>query len=129
MKKILNLLLITMVLVSTTLGAFALNFEQGFAQVHRKPLVVLIYAKWADNYQSTLQQYRSVRALMSDVYNFVELDLASPDARAYTEKFQINPKLPYIMVFRDGGKISRYLQRDCASSASCVKSKLKTFIQ
>ena len=129
MKKILNLLLIFVLFLATAVKAQAMNFEQAFSQIHKKPLVVLIYAQWADNYQNTIQQFRVSKSKMGSKFNFVELDLASKDAKAYCEKYHILPKLPYIMMYRDGGKVSRYIPRDCVSSSACINSKLKTFIQ
>ena len=129
MKKVLNILLVLILFLATAVKAQAMNFEQAYSQVDKKPLVVLIYAKWSDGYQNNIQQFRASKTTLGSKFNFVELDLASTDARAYCEKYHIYPKLPYIIMYRDGGKISRYIPRECASNSACITSKLKSFIQ
>ena len=129
MKKLLNILLILIIFVATAVKAQALNFESAFKEVGNKPMVVLIYAQWADNYQNYVQQFRLSKLSFGNKFNFVELDLASKDAKAYCERYHIYPKLPYIIMYRDGGKVSRYIPRDCASSSACITSKLKSFVQ
>ena len=129
MKKFYTILSLLFLMLSFQPKALALNFQEAFGQVDKKPVVVLIYAQWADNYQAVLQQYRSIKGQFGNKFNFVELDIASNDAKAFSERYHIYPKLPYIIMFRDGGKISRYIPRDCASSASCTSSKLRAFIQ
>lgn len=129
MKKIINIFLLFLALFTVfSVKANAMNFQQAFSQVGSKPMVVLIYATWADGYQNTLAQYREVKTKFGNTFNFVELDIASKDAKAFNEKYHIYPKLPYILMFRDGGKVSRYISRDCAASSSCTESKLKSFV-
>ncbi len=129
MKKILNILLILTIILGVEAKVFALNFEEAFAQADKKPMVVLVYAQWAEDYQSSLQQYQTIKKDFSNKFNFVELDIATKEAKAFNDKFHIYPKLPYVLMFRDGGKVSRYIPRDCTTSASCMSSKLKSFIQ
>ncbi|MBQ7763972.1 hypothetical protein IJ384_01245 [bacterium] len=128
MKKILLTFsfLISLLLVQSVK---AMTFDEAFAQNDRKPMVILIYAQWADGAQNCMMQYRMAQSELSDKFNFVELDIAKPEAKSFNNRYHIYPKLPYILMFRDNGKVSRYIQRDCASSASCIVSKLKTFIQ
>ena len=129
MKKFLKSLIVLFILAVFVGESKAMTFEQAFSQVNRKPMAVLIYAKWAAGYQTSLQQFRIVKSQLSSVYNFVELDLASNDARAFNERFQIYQHLPYVLMFKDGGKISRYIPQDCAYSANCTATKLKSFIK
>ena len=128
MKKILLMFifLLSMMFYST---ADAMTFDQAFAQTDKKPMVVLIYAQWADGAMNCLQQFRIAKSELADKFNFVELDIAKPETKSFNNRYHIYPKLPYIIMFRDNGKVSRYIQRDCASNASCIISKLKTFIQ
>ena len=128
MKKLFSLLVVFFMFI-TTIKAEALSFEDAFTETNKTPMVLLIYANWAENYQSVQEQYKQVQAELGSKFNFVELDIASNEAKAFNDKFHIYPKLPYILMFRDGGKVSRYIPRDCASSASCVSSKLRSFIQ
>ncbi len=129
MKKMLNLLLVFALMIFASVKVSALTFEEAFNQADRKPMVVLIYAQWADGYQTTLQQYRTVKAQMGNKFNFVELDIASKDTKSFNSRYHIYPNLPYILMFRDGGRVSRYIQRSCAADAACTTSKLKSFIQ
>ena len=107
----------------------AMTFDEAYSDVSRTPMVVLLYADWADGAQNCIQQYRTVQAELSEQFNFTELNITKPEAKSFNEKYHIYPKLPYVLMFRDGGKISRYIPRDCANSASCISSKLKSFIQ
>jgi hypothetical protein len=128
MKKILNLLLIFLFIIFTCIKSEALNFEEAFNQSSSKPMVALIYAQWADDYSNYLQAFNLTKTQMGDKYNFVELDIASEDTKFFNEKFHIYPNLPYILMFRDGGKVSRYIQKDCALDSQCIVTKLKSFI-
>ena len=92
-------------------------------------MVVLIYAQWSDGVTDVLQKYETVKRDFSGVFNFTSLDIASKDAKFFNSKFHIYPNLPYMLMFRDNGKVSRYIPQNCVSDVSCVKSKLKSFIQ
>lgn len=129
MKRILSFLFLVFLALISISKAYAMNFEQAFNQVNSKPMVVLAYAQWAENYQNYIQQFRTVQAELGDKYNFVEMDIASKDTKAFNERYHIYPKLPYVLMYRDGGKVSRYIPRECASNASCMSTKLKSFIQ
>ena len=109
--------------------ANALTFEEAFTQSDSKPMAVLVYAQWADDYQRSLQIFKSVQEQYNDLYNFVEMDIADKSTHYFNQKFHIYPHMPYILIYRNGGKISRYLPNNCAMDASCITSKLKTFIQ
>ena len=127
MKKILILLtVLTMTVVQA--HAAKTTFSNAYAQNGKKPMMVLVYAKWADGYQNTLTQFRKVQQKYGNTYNFVELDIANQDAKLYSEKFVITSGLPYVMLFRNNCKVSRYIDRNCASSASCIISKSQFFI-
>ena len=128
MKKIFNIVFVLSILCCFTLKVQAMTFSEAFSQIDKKPMVVLIYAQWADNYQGCLQAFRTAKNQFGTTFNFVELDIATPEAKAFNNNYQIYPKLPYALMLRNGGKVSRYLQRDCASSYSCLTSKLKSFI-
>ena len=129
MRLFLYLFVLVNMFFLSILQVKALSFEEAFSQVSRTPMVVLIYADWANGYESSIAQFRIAKNALSNNFNFVELDITKKEARAFNEKFHIYPKLPYILMFRDGGKVSRYIPRDCAQSSACVISKLKSFIQ
>jgi len=129
MKKVLSFLFLLCVMSFFVSKSEAMTFEEAYNQANNTPMVVLVYAQWADNYQGYIQQFRTVQNELSDKYNFVEMNIASKETKAFNERYHIYPKLPYVLMYRDGGKVSRYIPRDCASSASCISTKLKSFIQ
>ena len=129
MKRVFKFIFCFLIMLTIVGKTQAMTFEEAFMQSNRKPMVVLIYAKWVDDLNKTQEQYRQLPPYLGKIYNFTELDIASEDAKFFNEKFQIYPKLPYILMFREGGKISRYIERDCAKSATCTASKLKSFLQ
>lgn len=129
MRKIfvLFLLLVGFISINKTIAA-PMSFSEGYSQTSRKPLAVLVYATWADNYVGHVRNFRRLQNEVGNQFNYVELDIASPQAKAYNDRYEIFPKLPYIILFRNNGRVSRLIQRDCASDTSCVKTKMKAFI-
>lgn len=128
MKKILSIFLFLMFVFC--LKSYALTFEEGYSESSRTPVVVLVYAQWADGYQELLQEYRSIQnSKLSQNFNFVELDIASKDARFYNSKFDIYTNLPYVLMLREGGKIARFIHKDCVLDSACMEAKLRSFIQ
>ena len=107
----------------------AMTYTNAYSMNNDKPMAVFIYADWADNYETSLSQFRNAQQEMGDLYNYVELDLASKDARAYTEQNVILPKLPYIMLYRSKCKFARLLDRNCSSSSACIIPKMKSFMR
>ena len=112
----------------TQANAAKTTFAKAYEQNDNKPMMVLVYATWADGYQNAIQQFRKVQQKYGNTYNYIELDIATPDAKSYSDKFMITSGLPYIMLFRNNCKISRCIEKDCASSASCIISKAQFFI-
>lgn len=127
MKKLLTLLTIILLGVSMQAKA-AISFEDAFQQTNTKPMLVLIYAKWADDYATYLQSFRKTQEEFGDSFNYVELDIATPDAKAFNSRYHIYPNLPYILMFRDGGRVSRYVPNNCAKQDSCIIPKVRSFI-
>lgn len=125
MKKTLCLLF---AFFTIALSASAMDFNEGFAQCSKKPMILLIYADWASGYQANQKVFNELKSELSDKYNFVELNIANPEAAGYNSKYSIYPNLPYIMAFRNAGKITRYIPNPCASDKACIKNKLKTYM-
>ena len=111
------------------LKAQALNFEEAFDKSNSKPMLVILYADWADEYQSYLDAFNALAPVYGDKFNYVTLDIATEDAKFFNDRYHIYPKLPYILMFKDGGKVSRYVQRECILNNSCLNSRVKSFIQ
>ena len=130
MKKILSFvfLLLCFICFCTKVDA-AMKFKDAFEQSNSKPMLMIVYATWADNYQTYLEKFRSLEKEFGNTFNYVELDIASPDTKEFNVRYHVYPNLPYILMFRNNGKISRYIQRNCAISESCMIPRIKSFIQ
>ena len=128
MKNLSKMLSVFVLMLLFVMTANALTFEEAFSQTDKKPMVAIIYAQWAEDYQTFLNSFRDVQEDFADTYNFTELDIATKDAKFFNDKFHIYPHLPYVLMFRDNGKVSRYIPKDCAKDASCMRTKLKSFV-
>lgn len=128
MKNFLKLFIIFLLLVFNN-NVNALTFEEAYSQSDRKPMLVLVTADWAENSEAISKVFNNLSSTFGKTFNYVELDIATDDAKVFNDRYHIYPKLPYVIMFRDRGKVSRYIQRDCASERSCITSKIKSFIQ
>ena len=124
MKKF--ILLIALIALSIRGVSAAVTFSQARAD-SSKPMAVLVYADWADGYQNALLQFRKIQKDFGNSYNYVELNITKREAKEYSDSFKIMPGLSYIMLYRNNCKISRLLEKSCASNYSCISSKMKTF--
>ena len=129
MKKIFSLVFVLFLTFGICAKSLATTFEEAYNQSTTKPMLVLLYADWAENYSNYLTEFRVLQEEFGEKFNYVELNIASKDAKFFNTKYHIYPHLPYVLMFRDGGKISRYIQRDCAASSSCMIPRVKSFIQ
>ena len=129
MKLLFKSLFVVLTCFLLCLKSEALKFSEAYEQSTKKPMVLLVYADWAQNYEEYINVMQRLEKVYGDRLNFVELNIADSDAAVFNEKFHIYPNLPYILLFRDGGKVSRYVQRNCAIDYSCTESKIKVFIQ
>ena len=125
MKKIFVLFAILMLSAIRTNTVKAITFEEAFSQ--SKPIAVLIYADWADDYLETLKAFDEIEPQYSNKYNFVRLNIADKDTKVFNKTFHIYPGLPYVLLFKDRGRISRYLKKDCVLDSSCIGDKLHVF--
>ncbi len=123
MKKLFISLLLLLT-VSTGIVK-ALTYEQALSD--SKPMALLIYANWADNLANVNSVFNNMEQNYSDKYNFVKLDIASNDAKVFNKRYHIYPNLPYVLLFKDGGKVSRYLQYNCIIDSACFSEKLNMF--
>lgn len=128
MKNFLKLFIIFLLLVFNN-NVNALTFEEAYSQSDRKPMLVLVTADWAENNEAISKVFNNLSSTFGKTFNYVELDIATDEAKVFNDRYHIYPKLPYVIMFRDRGKVSRYIQRDCASERSCITSKIKSFIQ
>ena len=125
MKKLLSSLFLLLVMLSTSNAAKAMRYEEAINQ--SKPLAILIYAPWADGYQNSLQAFNQMEQRYSTKYNFVRMNIATDEAKAYNQKFYIYPNLPYVILCRERGKVSRYLKSDCVNDSACFANRLDMF--
>lgn len=129
MNLLLKCLFVFLLLVIVNTRCVAMNFAEGYEQTTKKPMILLIYADWATDYKAYIKVLEALEKEYGEKFNFVKLDIAKSETAAFNTKFHIYPNLPYILMFRDGGKISRYIQRNCAIDYSCTEAKMKSFLQ
>ena len=91
-----------------------------------KPMVVLLYADWIDNSQSVLNSFAKIEKLDSR-YNYVKLNIADKDMKLFNEKYTMATRLPYILLMKNNGKITRMINKNCMNDTSCMKEKLNLF--
>lgn len=127
MKHFLSFLSILLLLFGLTLKAKAIDFQKAIAD--KKPSVVLIYADWADDAIAVMGQFKGLESEYGARYNFVELNIASPETRLFNKTYHIYPNLPYILLFKDKAKTTRAIAKDCILDNQCVKDKLDIFIK
>lgn len=126
MKKLILSMLTLLTLATSTQAIKAMTFAEGLND--SKPMALLIYANWADGAADTIGKFKSQQAQYEDRYNFILLDIASEDTKEFNKKYHIYPNLPYVLLYKDNGKVSRYLQKDCVMDDSCFTEKLDFFI-
>ena len=102
------------------------TFSQGSAQ--KKPMAVYLYADWADNAQQGMVIFSQMEKKYNKKYNFITLNIADPDAKSFNKMYNIYPNLPYVLLFRDGTRFSRFINMECLSSPSCFSGKLDVFV-
>ncbi len=127
MKKVLLSLLTLLTLAAGTQVTKAMTYAEGMN--NSKPMALLIYANWADDIADVIGKFKAQQGgEYGEQYNFILLDIASEDTKEFNKKYHIYPNLPYVLLYKDNGKISRYLQKDCILDDACFVEKLKFFI-
>ena len=126
MKKIFTILFLLTLVLFNTKSANAMKYEEAVNQ--SKPMALFIYADWADDADKLKQAFDAMEGRYGDKYNFVSLNIASSDAKEFNKKYTIYANLPYALLFRDRGRITRYIQKSCLLDSSCFSEKLNFFI-
>ncbi len=93
-----------------------------------KPSLVLLYATWADDAAACLENFNSLKNIYGNRVNLAVLDIASPQMKVFNKKYVLQPNLPYVMMFKSQGKITRYMFKDCILDDACIVQKTKSFI-
>lgn len=127
MKKILLSIFSLLIIASNVQIAKAMTFADGISD--SKPMALLIYADWADGASEVIGKFNSLGAKYGQSYNFVLMNIASDDTKEFNKKYHIYPNLPYVILYKDNGKISRYLQKNCVMDDACFTEKLDFFIR
>ena len=126
MKKILATLFLFATFAVQVQTANAMSYDEAIKQP--KPMVLLIYADWAEGLDKVNQNFDNAQKQYGTTYNFVKMNIASSEAKNFNKKYYFYPNLPYALLIRDGGKVSRYLQKDNINDASAFAERLKAFI-
>lgn len=127
MKK-LSLILILFMTFFTAQMSFAMTFEEVYKASENKPALIVIYADWAEGYKDTLSVFKQIQQKVGKKYNYAELNIATKDAKAFNDRYDIYTNLPYMMLIKSGGKITRYLPKTCANDKACVLTKMENFV-
>lgn len=127
MKKFIGILVL--LLFASNIASFAemMSFEQ--AMKESKPFAVMIYAPWADGLIPTNTAFDELQQKYATEYNFAKIDIATKEAKVFNKTYTIYPNLPYVLLFRNGGKITRYLPQECVQDNSCATQRMDSFIQ
>lgn len=125
MKKLLSLLFLLTLLLIGSQKANALKYDDAIKQ--SKPMAIFIYAPWADGYSTSMQAFNAMGQKYSSKYNFVTMNIATDEAKAFNQKFYIYPNLPYVLLFRNNGKVVRYLKGECVNDEACFSNRLDLF--
>ena len=125
MKKYFASLLFIFILLLSTQNTKADQFQDIISQ--KKPCAVLIYADWAENLQPILTSFGILEQSYASKYNFIKLNIAYAETKEFNKSYYIYPNLPYILLLKDNGRMSRLVIRDCITTDSCVREKMDIF--
>lgn len=125
MKKFFILTFLAIFTIFHCTKSFATSYSEGISQ--SKPMALLIYASWADDLSAANTNFALMSQEFSQKYNFVKLDIASDEAKVFNKTFSIYPNLPYVMLYKNNGRFSRYLQKSCVLDKTCFQEKMEFF--
>ncbi len=126
MKKILLMLMAIFTVASSVQAVKAATYAE--AVKDSKPMAILVYASWADNLDAISKNFTELQQQNGDTFNFVMLDIASADTKEFNKKYYIYPNLPYVLLSRENGKITRNILSDCLQDKACFSQRLNLFI-
>lgn len=121
-----------LVLVSTLLAANAISFNDAISQSGTKPVFIIVYAKWAPDYQSHLNNFNTLKQALGNSVNFVEIDISNPNnkqAADFNKKYYVYPNVPYVIMLRSSGNVCRYIPNECSKDYSCMNAKATAFLK
>ena len=92
-----------------------------------KPAVILVYADWADNVDTALTAFNDMQSVYKKEYSFATVNICQEEAKEFNQRNYIYPNLPYVLLSKDKGRVTRLINRDCLSDESCIKDRLTFF--
>ena len=125
MKKLFLNLLILSSLIFGIIKCNAATYDDLVNQ--SQPAAVLIYADWADNLQPSIDAFDAMQPVYGKKYGFAKVNICQKEAKSFNQKNYIYPNLPYVILFRDRGRITRIINRDCIIDDACIKEKFDFF--
>ena len=125
MKKLFTGLFLISFIVFGSIKTQAITFEEAIKQ--KKPCAILLYADWADNVKTIIPVYSSIEQQYGQKYNFLKINIANEEAKSFNKTNYIYPNLPYVLLFKERGRMSRCITQDCLINDSCIKEKLDLF--
>ena len=126
MKKI---FISTFMLLFAVCSAYAFNYADAYNQLDSKPAVMLVTAPWVNDTQTYVTQLQYLQNDYGNRANIFVQDISDKSTALYNEMFPIYQRLPYVMLLKSSGKITRVLPRNCAADYSCLNDKVKIFIE
>lgn len=126
MRKFFISFIVTLLISTMAFSANILTFEEAVNK--QKPAAVLVYSDWADDKEAVFNVFDEYQLNYAKKYNFIKMNIASEDAKTFNKTFYIYPNLPYIILFKDKGKTSRYVTKECILRNSCIQDKFDFFI-
>ena len=127
MRKVFLVVFLVLLMGGSALSANTLTFNE-IVNKQNKPAAVLVYSDWADDKEAVFNVFDEYQMKYAKKYNFLKLNIASEDAKIFNKTFYIYPNLPYIILFKDKGKTSRYIIKECILKDGCMRDKFDYFI-
>ena len=123
-----NLLLSFLIFLSFVFGITKCRADSyGEIVNQKKPVAILIYADWADNVESALTIFNDMQSIYKKEYSFATINICKEEAKEFNQRNYIYPNLPYVLLLKDKGRVTRPINRDCLSDEACIKDRLEFF--
>lgn len=125
MKKLFLSLLITVLTVFAAGTVKADDFQDFIHQNTR--CAVLVTANWAEKAEEIQTAFTDAENTYAGKYSFKIINIASPETKEFNKSNYIYTNLPYIVLYKEKGRMSRWINRDCILNSSCMKDKFELF--
>ena len=125
MRKLLTGIFLISFIVFGSIKVQAISFDDAIRE--KKPCAILLYANWADNINAIMPAYNAIEQQYGDKYNFLKINIANEEAKSFNKTNYIYPNLPYVLLFKERGRMSRCITQDCLMNDTCIKEKLDLF--